>query len=63
MQKPSPISWLSKCGFSAAALLVACGVATAWVGKGLPLPAATVRDGTLITLNRYVRNLFPTSCF
>ena len=52
MQKPSAISWLSKCGFSAAALLVACGVATAWVGRGLPLPAATVRDGTLLTLNR-----------
>jgi hypothetical protein len=59
MQKTSPMPWLSKCGFSAAALLVACGVATAWVGKGLPLPAATVRDGTLLTLNRYVQEPVP----
>ena len=59
MQKPSATSWLSKCGFSAAALLVACGVATALVGKGLPLPAATVRDGTLLTLNRYVQEPVP----
>src|SRR5262249_38732923 len=43
----------------AAALLLACGVATAWIGNGLQLPATTTRDGTLITLNRYVQESVP----
>ena len=40
-------------------LLLACGVATAWFGNGLQLPSTTTRDGTLITLNRYVREPIP----
>src|SRR5215468_6474731 len=59
MEQQSSISWLVKCGLSAAALLIACGVATAWVGNSLQLPATTTRDGTLITLNRYVQESVP----
>jgi hypothetical protein len=59
MEQQSTISWLVKCGLSAAALLIACGVATAWVGSRLQLPATTTRDGTLITLNRYVQEDVP----
>jgi hypothetical protein len=40
-------------------LLLACGLATAWFGNGLQLPATTTRDGTLITLNRYARESIP----
>jgi hypothetical protein len=53
------VHWFAKCGFSAAMLLFACGVATAWFGNGLQLPSTTTRDGTLVTLNRYARE--PTS--
>lgn len=59
MEQQSTISWFLKCGLSAAALLVACGAATAWVGSSLQLPATTTRDGTLITLNRYVQEPAP----
>jgi hypothetical protein len=59
MERQSTISWLVKCGLSAAALMIACGVATAWVGSRLQLPATTTRDGTLITLNRYVQEDVP----
>src|SRR5215468_3247640 len=59
MEQQSSISWLVKCGLSAAALLVACGVATSWVGNSLQLPATTTRDGTLITLNRYIQEPVP----
>jgi hypothetical protein len=55
----SAIHWFAKCGFSAALLLLACGVATAWFGNGLQLPSTTTRDGTLITLNRYAREPTP----
>ncbi len=57
---PTPAAhWFAKCGFSAGLLLLACGVATAWFGNGLQLPSTTTRDGTLITLNRYVREPIP----
>jgi len=59
MQRISIVRWFSKCGFSAAILLLACGAATAWFGNGLQLPATTTRDGTLITLNRYAREPIP----
>ena len=55
----SAAHWFAKCGFSAGVLLLACGVATAWFGDGLRLPSTTTRDGTLITLNRYVREPIP----
>ena len=59
MQPTSAVYWFAKCGFSAGLLLLACGVATAWFGNGLQLPSTTTRDGTLITLNRYVREPVP----
>jgi hypothetical protein len=59
MQETSAISWLANCGLSALVLLIACGFATAWFGNGLQLPATTTRDGTLVTLNRYVREPTP----
>ena len=59
MHRMSAAHWFAKCGFSAGLLLLACGVATAWFGDGLQLPSTTTRDGTLITLNRYVREPIP----
>jgi hypothetical protein len=53
------LQWLVKCGAGAAALLIACGLATAWVGNGLQMPSTTTRDGSLITLNRYVTEPVP----
>jgi hypothetical protein len=55
----SAIRWFVKCALTAASLLFACGLATAWFGGGLELPATTTRDGTLTTLNRYVREPTP----
>jgi hypothetical protein len=59
----SIVRWFAKCGFSAAVLLLACGFATAWFGNGLQLPSVTTRDGTLITLNRYVKEPIPDVVF
>jgi hypothetical protein len=59
MQPTSAVYWFAKCGFGAGLLLFACGVATAWFGRGLQLPSTTSRDGTLITLNRYVKEPVP----
>lgn len=55
----SAARWLMKCGVGAAVGLVACGVATARFGSGLQVPATTTRDGTLITLSRYMREALP----
>lgn len=55
----SAVQWLLKCAVGAAVVLVACGVATARFGSGLQMPATTTRDGTLITLSRYVREPVP----
>ena len=51
--------WLVKCAAGAAILLIACGFATAHFGSGLQMPATTTRDGTLITLSRYLREPVP----
>ena len=59
MQGISVVRWFVKCGFSAVTLLLACGFATAWFGNGLQLPSTTIRDGTLITLNRYAKEPVP----
>ncbi len=40
-------------------VLIACGFATARFGSGLQMPATTTRDGTLITLSRYLREPVP----
>ena len=54
----SAARWLMKCGVAAAIVLIACGFATARFG-GLQMPATTTRDGTLITLSRYLREPVP----
>lgn len=59
MQGTPAIDWLVKCGSSVAVLLLACGAATSWLGKGLRLPSTTTRDGTLITFNRYLEEPTP----
>lgn len=48
-----------KCGVAAAVVLIACGFVTARFGGGLQMPATTTRDGTLITLSRYLREPVP----
>jgi hypothetical protein len=59
MQRISAAHWFARCGLSAVMLLLACGIATAWLGSGLQLPSTTTRDGTLITLNRYAKEPIP----
>ena len=63
MEQMSAVRWLAKCAGSAALLLLTCGLATAWFGNSLQLPATTTRDGTLITLNRYAREPIPDIVF
>lgn len=55
----SAVQWLVKCGVGAAVLLLACGLATARFGTSLQMPATTTRDGTLIMLNRFMREPMP----
>src|SRR5665213_2048727 len=55
----SAARWFAKCALSASLLLIACGLATAWFGNKLQVPAITTRDGTLITLNRYAKEPIP----
>jgi hypothetical protein len=55
----SAVPWLVKCAVGAAILLIACGFATVRIGSGLQMPATTTRDGTLITLSRYLREPVP----
>src|ERR1700744_3048211 len=59
MERTSAPGWLARCASSAALLLLVCGLATAWFGNGLQVPATTTRDGTLITLIRYARESVP----
>src|ERR1700754_3827701 len=59
MERMSAARWFARCALSAALLLFACGLATAWFGNRLQVPATTTRDGTLITLNRYARESVP----
>jgi hypothetical protein len=58
--KPSPtISWFCKCALMAASVLAADRLATVAIGTKLQQPATTARDGSLITLNRYVQEHVP----
>lgn len=59
MQKISMLSWLIKCAGVAALMLLACYTAKARFGLALQQPAVTTRDGSLVTLNRYVREPTP----
>ena len=56
----SPIAWwFFKCALMAAAVLIAGRVGTVVIGTKLQQPAATARDGSLVTLNRYVQEPAP----
>ncbi|XSC47991.1 hypothetical protein ACF1BQ_023450 [Bradyrhizobium sp. RDT10] len=55
----SVVRWLVKCGAGAVVALIACSFATARFGSGLQMPATTARDGTLITLSRFLREPVP----
>jgi hypothetical protein len=59
MQQDLTLSWLVKCAAAAAALLLACAFTTARFGSALQQPAVTTRDGSLVSLNRYVREPTP----
>jgi len=59
MEQKSMFPWLIKCAGVAALMLLACGLATARFGSALQQPTVTTRDGTIITLNRYVREPVP----
>lgn len=55
----SGLPWLIRCAGTALALVLACGLATARFGSALQQPSVTTRDGSLVTLNRYVREPVP----
>ena len=55
----SAVRWLVKCSIGAAVVLFACGLATARFGTSLQMPATTTRDGTLVMLNRFMREPVP----
>lgn len=59
MRQNSTVSWMIKCAGVAAVVLLVCGFATARFGSALQQPAVTTRDGSLVTLNRYVREPTP----
>lgn len=59
LRRIAEVWWFVKCASGAGVLLCASGLATAWIGNGLQLPSTTTRDGTLITLNRYVNEPIP----
>jgi hypothetical protein len=59
MRQASTLPWLIKCAGVAAAMLLACYMVTARFGLALQQPAVTTRDGSLVTLNRYVREPTP----
>lgn len=59
MAQMSGLPWLIRCAAAAVALLLVCGLATARFGSALEQPSVTTRDGSRITLNRYLREPVP----
>lgn len=59
MKQRAGLCWLTKCSASALVLLLACAIAAARFGDKLQLPATTTRDGSLVTLNRYMMEPIP----
>lgn len=59
MQPIPAVRWLAKCALGAVAVLLACRLATACFGTAPQLPSTTTRDGTLITLSRYIKEPVP----
>jgi hypothetical protein len=58
-QRIAEVRWFVRCAAGAGLLLCAAGLAAAWIGNGVQLPSTTARDGSLITLNRYVYEPIP----
>ena len=58
-QRGAEVRWFVRCAVGASLMLCAAGLAAAWIGSGVQLPSATARDGSLITLNRYVNEPVP----
>jgi hypothetical protein len=58
-QRISEVQWFVRCAASAILLLCVAGLAAARIGNGVQLPSTTTRDGTLVTLNRYVNEPSP----
>jgi hypothetical protein len=59
MVRAAQLQWLIKCALALAMVLLACRLFTGLVGENLRQPATTTRDGSLITLNRYLREATP----
>ena len=59
LQRNAKVQWLVRCAASAILLLCVGGLAAAWIGSGVQLPSTTTRDGSLVTLNRYVNEPIP----
>lgn len=59
MTQSPAISWFLKCALMAALVLLAGRLAAVAIGTKLQQPAVTARDGSLITLNRYVQEPTP----
>ncbi|MBW7969304.1 hypothetical protein [Bradyrhizobium sp. BR 10289] len=59
MAEISGFPWLIRCAGAAAVLLLACGLATARFGAALQQPTVTTRDGSIVTLNRYIKQPAP----
>ena len=55
LERMSAARWFVKCALSAALLLIACGLATAWFGNRLQVPATTTRDGHADHVERLCR--------
>ena len=58
-QRIAEVQWFVRCAVSAILLLCVAGLAAAWIGNGVQLPSTTTRDGSLVTLNRYVNEPIP----
>ena len=58
-QRIAEVQWFIRCAASAIVLLCVAGPPAAWIGKGVQLSSTTTRDGSLVTLNRYVNEPTP----
>ena len=58
MRTKFPVHWLAKFALGALSLLIACGWVTTRLGN-MHLPSATTRDGTQVTMNRYLSEPIP----
>jgi len=60
MKQPPAISWLFKCALMAAVVLMADRLVAVAIGTKLQQPATTTRDGSMVTMNRYVQEPTPS---